>query len=255
MKRVMALSAAVLALGAGAAAFGQKATAGGAVAAQATGGLAVSSALIEAPARPGALTTMTVENRSAAALNITVTPRQWTQAATGKVSPKRRSTLSGVSVSTGSFTLAPGASQSVAVNLSSTPSDGLYGALEVVGLPADAATRKGLVLGYRVVTAIRILPTTPKVGISAGKIKPGKGTAVLPIKSTGNTLDAVSGSVSVKDSSGTRNLTVAPVKILPGKTVNIPLGTKLSKGTAAAKVTLRQKGKTAITLNKKFTVK
>ncbi len=55
MKRVMALGAAVLALGAGAAAFGHKATAGGAAAAQADGGLAVSPATIEAPARPGAL--------------------------------------------------------------------------------------------------------------------------------------------------------------------------------------------------------
>ncbi|MGH6960081.1 MAG: HpcH/HpaI aldolase family protein, partial [Dongiaceae bacterium] len=36
-----------------------------------------------------------------------------------------------------------------------------------------------------------------KTGVSAGKIKPGKGTALLPVKSTGNTLDAVSGTVSV----------------------------------------------------------
>jgi hypothetical protein len=257
MKRSMALGAAVLALGAGAAAYGQKATAGGAAAAQADGGLAVSPATFEAKAgQTGVLGTMKVANRSAAPLTITVTPRQWTQAATGKVSPNRRSTLSGVSVSEATFTLASGAEKDVTVNLNSTPSAGsLYGAMEVVGLPADVATRKGLVLGYRVVGAVRVLPAAPKTGVSAGKIKVTKGTAVLPVKSTGNTLDPVSGTVSVKNARGTRNLSVSPVKILPGKTINVPLGTKLQKGTATAKVTLKQKGKTALTLTKKFTVK
>ena len=256
MKRVTALGAAVLALGAGAAAYGNKATAGGAAASQAEGGLSVIPGTIEVKAgTTGPLGTMKVANRSAAALTVTVTPRQWTQDASGKVAPNRRSTLSGVSVGEASFTLAPGAEKDVAVNVSSAPANGLYGAVEVVGLPADVATRKGLVLGYRVVSAFRLAPGTPKTGVSAGKVKPGKGTALLPVKSTGNTLDAVSGSVSVKDSRGTRNLTIAPVKILPGKTVNVPLGTKLQKGSATAKVTLKQKGKTALTLTKKFTVK
>ena len=93
MKRVMALGAAVLALGAGAAAFGQKATAGGAAAAQADGGLAVSSGTIDAPAKAGAYGPVKVSNRSATALTVTVAPRQWTQAANGKVSPNRRGSL------------------------------------------------------------------------------------------------------------------------------------------------------------------
>lgn len=255
MKRVTALGAAVLALGAGAAAYGNKATAGGA-AAQAEGGLAVIPGTIEVKAgTTGPLGTMKIANRSAAPLTVTVTPRQWTQDAAGKVAPNRRSTLGGVSIGEASFTLAAGAEKDVPVNVASAPANGLYGAVEVVGLPADVKTRKGLVLGYRVVAPFRLAPATPKTGISAGKIKPGKGTALLPIKSTGNTLDAVSGTVSVKDSRGTRNLTIAPVKILPGKTVNIPLGTKLQKGSATAKVTLKQKGKTALSLSKKFTVK
>ena len=78
---------------------------------------------------------------------------------------------------------------------------------------------------------------------------------MLPVKNTGNTIDAVTGSVSVKSALGTKNLTVQAVKILPGNTVNIPLGTKLSKGSATAKVTLNQRGKKALELNKKFTVK
>ena len=78
---------------------------------------------------------------------------------------------------------------------------------------------------------------------------------MLPVKNTGNTIDAVTGSVSVKSALGTKNLTVQAVKILPGNTINIPLGTKLSKGSATAKVTLNQRGKKALELNKKFTVK
>ena len=256
MKRVMALGAAVLALGAGAGAFGHKATAGGAAAArQADGGLSVSPAVIEAPARPGGLATVKVANRSATALDITVTARPWVQSATGKVSPNRRGKLAGVSFPGPTFTLAAGAERDIPVSLGSAPANGLYGSVEVVGLPADIAERKGLVLGYRVISALRVLPNAPKAAISAGKIKAGKGTAVLPVKNTGNTLDAVSGSISVKDSRGTRNLTVSPVKILPGKTVNVPLGTKLQKGSARAKVTLNQKGKRALSLTKKFTVK
>ena len=256
MKRVMALGAAVLAVGAGAAAYGQKATAGGAGAAQTEGGLAVSSGTIEAPAKAGAYGPVKVSNRSATALTITVTPRKWTQAANGKVSPNRRGTLAGVSVNAPSFTLNPGEERDLTVNVGAVPASGvLYGALEVVGLPTDVAKRKGVVLGYRVVSAIRLLPSAPKAGVTAGKIKAGKGTAVLPVKNTGNTLDAVSGKIEVKTARGTSNLSVAAVKILPGTTINVPLGTKLQKGSVSAKITLRQKGKVVINSTKKFTVK
>jgi hypothetical protein len=127
--------------------------------------------------------------------------------------------------------------------------------MEIVGLPTDVAKRKGLVLGYRVVGAVRLTPALPKLSITAKSIKASKGTAVLPVKNAGNTVDAVTGSVSVKTAAGTKNLTVQAVKILPGGTVNIPLGTKLIKGTATAKVTLNQRGKRALSLTKKFRVK
>ena len=253
MKRVMALGAAGLALAAGAAA-GQKATAGGASAAQADGGLYVSSATIEAPAKAGAYGPFTVANQSGADMTVTVAPRQWTQAASGDVSPNRRGGLSGVSVSASSFTLKAGEKRDLTVNVSSIPSAGaLYGALEVVGLPSDAATRKGLVLGYRVVSAIRLLPAAPKPGVSAGTIKAAKGTATLPIKNTGNTLDPVSARIDVKTARGTQRVS-STVKILPGKTIQLSLG-KLQKGSASAKITLRQKGKVLVNSTKKFKVK
>jgi hypothetical protein len=255
MKRNMAaLGAVLLALGAGGAALSRNAAAGGAAAVKQTeGGLAVSPAVIEHNAQPGGLATVTVANRSSGALNITITPRPWVQDASGKVSPNRKKTLAGVAVSASKFTLAPGAQQDVNVSLTAAGYE--YGALEVVGLPSDAATRKGVVLGYRVLGTVHILPASPKASLTAGKPKVSKGTAVLPIKNTGNTIDPVTGSLSVKDARGTRNVTVRAVKILPGNTINLPLGSKLTKGTATAKINLKQRGKTAISMTKKFTVK
>jgi hypothetical protein len=111
------------------------------------------------------------------------------------------------------------------------------------------------VLGYRLVGTIRILPSAPMLSLVPGAIKASKGTAVLPIKNAGNTLDPVTGRISVKDSRGTRNTTVQAVKILPGGKVNLPLGSKLTKGSATAKVTLNQRGKKQLSLTKKFKVK
>jgi hypothetical protein len=256
MKRNLAFGAVIVALGAGSTALAHKAAAGGTAAKQTGGGLALSPVLIEHDAQPGTLTTATVANRSAAPLAVTVTPRPWLQNTAGKVSPDRRKTLPGVSVNQSKFTLAPGSEQQVIVSLGAAPSAGAeYGALEVVGLPTDAAKRKGLILGYRVIGNIRILPANPKDSLSAGKIKVSHGTAVLPVKNTGNTIDAVTGSISVKDARGTRNAAVKSDKILPGNKINVPLRSKLTKGKATAKVTLKMHGKTVISLNKKFRVK
>ena len=255
MKRYVALGAAVLALGAGAA-LSQKAAAGGAAAAQDKGGLSMSPALIEHDQQPGTLATLTVANRSDTALDVTVTPRPWTQAANGKVSPNRRAKLPGVAVDKTTFTLAPKSEQQVTATLGATPSAGyLYGALEVVGVPTDLSKRKGVVLGYRIVGALRIAPATKTYGLKLSNAKAVKGTAVIPLKNTGNTLDAVSGNVRVKAAGGTKNYAIAAVRILPGKTVNLPAGTKLARGSYTASVTLKQRGKTVLTATKKFKVK
>src|SRR3954454_842740 len=198
MKRLMALGAVVAALGAGGAALGQKAVAGGA-AAQAEGGLSVMPAVIEHGPPAGALAPLTVANRSAAPLAVTVTPRPWTQSASGKVSPNRRATLPGVSVSQSTFTLAPGAEQQVNATLSSVPSAGyLYGAVEVVGVPTDAAKRKGVVLGYRLVGALRIRPTAAKYGLSASNAKSVKGIPTVRVRMAESPRQPVRGLVSGK---------------------------------------------------------
>lgn len=257
MKRYMALGVtAAVALGAGGTALGQKAGAFGSAAQDTAGGLSLMPATIEHSAQPGALATMTVANRSAAPLEVTVTARPWVQSASGKVAPNRRGTLPGVSVDKPSFTLAPGAEQAVTATLNSSPSAGyLYGAIEAVGVPTDASKRKGVVLGYRLIGALRILPAAAKTGLTAGTVKAVRGTAVVPVRNTGNTLDPISGTVRVKGARGTKSISLAPTKILPGKSVNVPLGTKLAKGSYTAKLSLKQRGKTGLSATKKFKVR
>jgi hypothetical protein len=255
MKRYMALGAVLAALGVGGTALGQMAV-GSAARQDTAGGLSLMPATIEHGAQPGPLAAMTVANRSKTALEVTVTARPWVQSASGKVSPNRRGSLPGVSIDKTSFTLAPGAEQQVTATLESVPTAGyLYGAIEAVGVPTDLSKRKGVVLGYRLVGALRVLPATPKRGLSAGKAKVVKGTAVVAVKNTGNTLDAVGGTVRVKGSRGTKRLSLAATKILPGKSVNIPLGNKLPKGSYTATLDLKQAGKSALKATKKFSVK
>ena len=107
----------------------------------------------------------------------------------------------------------------------------------------------------RLVGALRILPAAPKTGLTAGTAKAVKGTAVVPVKNTGNTLDAVSGTVRVKSARGTKSISLAATKILPGKTINVPLGSKLAKGSYTATLSLKQRGKTALSATKKFKIK
>src|SRR3954470_20752821 len=138
MKRNMALGAVVLALGAGGTALAHNAAGGGVPPKQPGGGRSIPPAVIEHSAQPGTLAVMTVANRSAAPLAVTVTPRPWVQNSAGKVSPNRRKTLRGVSVNQPKFTLASGVQQDVIVSLGAAPSAGSeYGAIEVIGLPTD----------------------------------------------------------------------------------------------------------------------
>jgi hypothetical protein len=172
------------------------------------------------------------------------------------VASNRRTKLAGVSVNQPSFTLAPGAVQDVAVTLASVPPAGaLYGAVEVIGLPTNAATRKGVVLGYRLLGTVRIVPAQPKYALTASAPKASQGTAVLPVRNTGNTIEPVTGTIRVKGASGTRNDNLDDVRILPGKQIYVPLGTRLAKGSYSMTVTLNQHGRKVLTLKKKFRVK
>ena len=122
-------------------------------------------------AQPGA-DKFFVMNQSKVALNVTAKARPWTQSASGVAIPNRRRTLGGVAVSEETFTLAPGTRKELTVTLNGVPSSGyLYGALEVVGLPADLEQRKGVVAGYRLVDSLRYTPAAPSSSIKAGAVK------------------------------------------------------------------------------------
>jgi hypothetical protein len=219
------------------------------------------SITINRKAETGAADKLFVMNQSKSALDVTVHARRWTQASDGVTVPKRRGSLAGVKVDEERFTLAPGARQEVTVTLNSVPSSGyLYGALEVTGLPADLDERKGVVAGYRLVNALRYTPANARSAIKVGRLKVvGKGKAralTLAVRNTGNTLDPVSGSVRLKSAFGTRNASVTPIRIVPGKTVRLPVlsGSALRPGTYRATISLTQaKEKTKAT--KKVTVR
>jgi hypothetical protein len=235
-------AAGVLALAAGGTALlAQAAPAGSKTAA---GGLSLSPTLIETTAKPGAGGTVTVANHSAHTLVVTVAARPWRQSHTGATVPNRRATLKGVTLSATSFSLKPKAQRNVTVGL---PSSGdLYGALEVIGLPPDADSRKGIVTGYRLIGSLRLDPAAPALALSAGKATASGKQLALPVTNRGNTVKPVTGNVDFKGPLGTRNNGIASVRILPGKTVDVPLrSTKgLSPGAYKAKVELDQGGET-----------
>jgi hypothetical protein len=238
-------------------------------AAQAEGGLALSTPQgstastlkVDRLAQAGASDKLKVANNSKKALTVTVTARPWTQSASGVVSPNRRTTLGGVTVSEASFALAPGASKDVTVTLGSVPSSGyLYGALEVVGVPADIAKSKGIVTGYRLLDTLRYNPATATYGLKAGAAKlSGTGssrTLGLSVKNTGNTIAPVTGKVTLKSALGTKNGTIKATRILPGKSVSLGLAAAsgLRAGIYTATVTLIQ-NKQKTTLKKTIKVR
>jgi hypothetical protein len=247
-RRLAAGAAAVAVLGAGA---GLLAHATPARSKTAAGGLALSPVVIEQTAKAGAATTVTVANRSTKTLAVTVAARPWKQSVTGAAEPNRRATLSNVSVSASAFTLKARTQRSFTVTLQSVPSAGYeYGALEVIGLPPGADSQKGVVTGYRLIGNLRMDPATSVIKLSAGKVATVKlaGTKTLALRVTnrGNTVKPITGNVDLKGPLGTRNNDIASVRILPGKTVDVPLrSTKgLTAGAYKATIELDQGGQT-----------
>jgi hypothetical protein len=225
--------------------------------AQTTGGLAISPAKIERAAAAGAANAVTVANNSRQTLTVSVKARPWTQSSSGLASPNRRRTLSGVTISDDSFTLAAGAKRDVTVTLGGAPAGGsLYGALEIIGLPRNAATRKGVVTGYRLIGALRYNPVTPRYALSASSAKVSKGMLVLPIRNTGNTAEPVTGTVRLRGALGTRQSSIRATRILPRKRVSVPLASTkgLRAGRYTATVSLRQ-GTERINITKRIRVR
>jgi hypothetical protein len=242
------------------------AVAGGAVIAQADnakpkasdGGLKVMPAIIENKAAAGPINPpMTITNNSSKRIDVKVAARPWTQSTSGATTLNRRKSLAGVQLSETSFSLAPKAHKDVTVTVSSGAS--LYGGIEVIGLPDGADDQDGVVLGYRLISSLRMDPATPEFDLVASSPKvTGKGAdraVVLPVKNAGNTIQPVSGMVSLKSALGTRQRDLDSIRILPGKRVDVLLSSvkALKPGSYTATVRLTQGGKTT-TVSKKVRV-
>jgi hypothetical protein len=223
---------------------------GASPAALSAGGLSITPSIIEHAAKAGSVGTVVVDNSSNTALKVTVTPRPWKQARSGAVAPNKKRTLLGqVGVSARSFTLAPNSRKSVAVSLKRTPSGGaLYGALDVVGLPTKAARKKasGVVTGYRLIGSLRLTPGSKRYRVAVGRAGVSGKALVLAVKSTGNTIDPIAGTVKITGARGGKTTTLTATKVLPGSTVDFVLGSAaaLPKGSYRAKVVLTQGGRT-----------
>lgn len=225
-------------------------------AAQTGGGLAISPAILTHAPTPGSLGALTVTNRSSAPLSVTVTPRPWKESESGHFSASRKGTLGSINLSTSTFTLAPNAEQQVGVSLTGVPAGGsLYGALEVIGLPADADKRTGVVLGYRLIGSLRLPPAKKKLSLSAGQVKRVGRAVVLPLTNGGNTIDPISGDITVKGARGTLNDNVDDLRILPGKKINLELASGLRSGAYSATVTLEQGATKLLTAKRRFSVR
>jgi hypothetical protein len=242
------------------------AVAGGAVIARADnakpkaadGGLKVGPVIIEKTAAAGAIKPpLTITNNSSKRIDVTVAARPWTQSTSGATSLNRRKTLSGVQLSDTSFQLAPKAHKDVTVTVSSGAS--MFGGIEVIGVPDGGDDQDGVVLGYRLISSLRLNPATPEFDLVASSPKvTGKGSdraVVLPVKNAGNTIDPVKGSVSLKSALGTRQRDLDSLRILPGKRVDVLLSSvkSLKPGSYTATVRLTQGGKTT-TVTKKVKV-
>jgi hypothetical protein len=231
----------------------------------AAGGLSVTPAVIEHLAQPGSVGSVVVKNTTTSPLAITVATRPWRQARSGAVAPNRRKTLaSQVRVSAGAFTLAAGASKTITLTLLGLPSAGsLYGATEIIGTPPKPKKRSGIVAAYRLIGSLRLNPAAArrKLALRLGSARVTGSGAKRAIKvglsNAGNTVDPVSGTARVTGSRGTRTVSVGAKRIVPGATIDVPLGSVkgLPKGTYHARVSLFQAGKPVLTATRTFRIR
>ena len=210
-------------------------------------GFSMSPSIAATTAAAGASTSVTISNSTGKPLKVTVRARPWSQNRSGTVAANRTKRLAGVTVSASSFTMATGTKRTVGVTIGRLPAaKSLFGALEVVGRPVK--TSKGINVAYRLIPSLRFNPSSGarKISLSAGAAKVASRAVILPVRNGGNTVDPVSGSVSISGGGSGRSGGLRSVRILPGKTVNFDLTARrgLRAGSYTATVTLRQGGKT-----------
>jgi hypothetical protein len=229
------------------------------------GGLSISPAIIEHLATPGAVGTVVVKNATTGPLAVTVTPRPWNQARSGAVAPNRHKKLtSQVRVSAAAFSLPAGASKPVTLTLIRTGSGrSLYGSIEVIGTPPKPKKRAGIVAAFRLIGSLRLNPPPAlrKLRVKIGSVRiTGKGAKrqiLVGMTNTGNTVEPITGTVRVKGARGTRTVSVTAKRVVPGATIDLPLGVVkgLPKGSYTARVGLFEAGKSLPAQTRKFRIR
>ena len=220
-------------------------------------GLSVTPSVLETTARRNASATATIGNSTGRKLSVTVRVRPWRQARSGTVAADRRRRLSGVGVNVSSFTMPAGARRSVRVSLRRMSSKrSQYGALEIVGRPARR--RRGINVTYRLVSSVRFNPTARarRYSLGAGQLRRSGRTLSLQVRNRGNTVDPVGGRAQITGPAGGASAAITSVRILPGKLVNVRLATlpRMRRGSYTARISLRQRGRTRLTVTRRFRI-
>jgi hypothetical protein len=214
------------------------------------GGLSVSPGIFEHTANPGNVGSLKISNTTGKSMAVKVALRPWVQSPSGEVSPNRGRTLGEVRLSTSSFTLGAGSSQSVGVSLTRTPPGrSQYGGIEVTGVPSGKAT--GIKVVYRLVSSLRLDAPGGAQSFRAqggslveqGSVK--HGTLLLAVRNTGNTIAPIGGQVRISGSGHSLSANATAKVIVPGATVNVPLtelAGSLPRGRYTVSVALSQGG-------------
>ncbi len=228
------------------------------------GGLSMSPAIVERVATPGAAGSVEVRNATSGPLAITFVPRPWRQARSGAVAPNRRKKLtSQVRVSAGAFNLPAGAKRTVSLTLVRTGAGrSLYGAIEIVGMPPKPK-KGGIIAAFRLVGSLRLNPPAAarrlrlRLGSARFTGRRAKRTIAIALKNTGNTVEPITGTVRVSGPRGTRTISIAGRRVVPGATVDLALGAVRgqSKGTYRARVGLFQGGRPVLTQTRTFRIR
>jgi hypothetical protein len=212
----------------------------------AAGGLSVTPAVLEHRAQLGSVGSYTLNNTTNESLKVTVTVRPWLQQLNGNVlaDPKANFTRY-VRATKQTFTIGAGAKVPVSFRMVRRTSTGsLYGSVEAFGKPTSTKGRKGIIPQDRIISSLRLNPARKSFKLKTGAAQVRSGTLVLPVRNLGNTIEPVSGTYALSGA-GSRNGTIAGVKVIPGKLVGLNLGATrgMKKGRYTVTASLVQAGK------------
>jgi len=224
-------------------------------------GLSITPPVAEHAATVGVVGSVTVTNASSQALRVGVAAHPWLQSTSGLAVPDQRRALPNVRLSDTAFALASGASKVVSISLLRIPAGGsLYGNVDVTGIPTQKTNAPGAInFEYRLIQSLRLNPSHSVVAARAGRVvvtgTHRNGEISLAVKNTGNTIAPIGGTVHIKGARGAVSGSVAPVRVLPGMTVNLPMLAvhgSLAAGSYSLSASLNASGRHLLNAKGKF---